>query len=496
MTRLFISFLTTLILFSFLMFSSASATQLKRIVSPPLTEQWYGIYVDNERVGFYRQKISSATGGGYHIEADGSVKMKIMGFSKEASTRESYFVTKSLGLRTFEVEQTINNQPSRVVGTAKDNIIRLTIETNGTKKEKQIKVRGEVFPGAALNILPLIRDTAVGKTYKVMMFDPEELKVKDVKISILGEEMFAGGTLAIKLRNNLYPFVNNDVWVGAQGETLMESVRDGLVTTKLEPAKQLVGFIGNLALSKKDLIYDFSMIRVQKPLDEKQKKNGLILEIQGWNDALPLLQTNYQRLTPKEPGILGVRTGTEVVLSGVSVVTEKPADFLQPAEKIESNAPQLVAKVQELLNNKTIVKDRVIALAGWTSEWLKDTVDDAGGALESFSSRSGNCQTHARLYTALARAAGIPTRFVSGLVYQEKLGFLYHSWAESLVDGSWLPVDPTFNQIPADPTHIKLFEGHRPEDMTPIISIIGRIKINVLESQPNILPVTDNKPAT
>jgi len=120
-------------------------------------------------------------------------------------------------------------------------------------------------------------------------------------------------------------------------------------------------------------------------------------------------------------------------------------------------------------------------LASWSAQWLDDTVDDGGSAAESITSKSGNCQTHARLYTALARAAGIPTRFVSGLVYLDGKGFLYHSWAESFIEGRWVSVDPTYNQLPADPTHIKLLEGHLPRDMAPIIAIIGRIKITVLE---------------
>jgi transglutaminase-like putative cysteine protease len=110
-------------------------------------------------------------------------------------------------------------------------------------------------------------------------------------------------------------------------------------------------------------------------------------------------------------------------------------------------------------------------------------VDDGGGAVASLKSRHGNCQTHARLYTALARAAGIPTRFVSGLVALEGKGFLYHSWTESLLAGRWVAVDPTYNQLPADPTHLKFFEGHTSDDLAPIIAIIGRIRIKVLEAK-------------
>lgn len=156
--------------------------------------------------------------------------------------------------------------------------------------------------------------------------------------------------------------------------------------------------------------------------------------------------------------------------------------YLKPAEKIESDAAEIVAQAQELATGKKDAGETARALAAWTADRLKDTIDDGGGALASMKSRVGNCQTHARLYTALARAVGIPTRFVSGMVYQEGKGFLYHSWAESFLGGSWVAVDPTYNQLPADPTHLKFFEGHTPDELSPIIAIIGKIRATVVKT--------------
>ena len=77
----------------------------------------------------------------------------------------------------------------------------------------------------------------------------------------------------------------------------------------------------------------------------------------------------------------------------------------------------------------------------------------------------------------------VPTRFVSGLVYQAGQGFLYHSWAESLVNGAWLAVDPTFAQVPADVTHINLVEGETPEEMLPLAGVVGRVRAKVVEQR-------------
>jgi hypothetical protein len=463
--------------------SSASfAATFKKLDRPPLSERWFGIHVDGERVGFYRQTISEIPEG-YRMDGYGSVRMRVMGFSKEASTHETYLVAKNLSLRSFDVEQTINGSPSHITGKAVDGILRIRSESGGKTSDKQLKYKGDVFPGPALNLYPLMRDPSAGKTYKILTFDPEESKVKDVSISVLGEDKTPEGLPALKLRNNLYPFVNNDILVDSQGNTLTESVRDGLVMTRSEDPKLLGAFVSSVALAKKDLIYDFSLIRVDPPIKDQKKLVGLAVEISNWNAALPLLQDGGQTAEKLSEDRISIKTGS-LARSPATPEPVKPAEvYLKPADKIESDAPEITAQAKLLAVGTKNPEELAGVLAAWTADWLKDTIDDGGSAVASFKSRTGNCQTHARLYTALARASGIPTRFVSGLVYLDGKGFLYHSWAESFIGGRWVSIDPTYNQLPSDPTHLKFFEGHLPEDTAPIIAIIGRIKINILESK-------------
>jgi transglutaminase-like putative cysteine protease len=105
-------------------------------------------------------------------------------------------------------------------------------------------------------------------------------------------------------------------------------------------------------------------------------------------------------------------------------------------------------------------------------------VVDSFSAVEVLHARKGECQAHALLYTAMARAAGIPTKLVGGIVYMEGMGFLYHSWAESYADG-WIVVDPTFNQVGVDATHIKLVEGHDWTSLLQIGKVVGQIKVKI-----------------
>ena len=189
-------------------FAAAAAHQL---TAPPLGERWFAILIDNEQVGFYRQLTKPLPEGGYRIEGDGSVRMKVMGFTKESSSREIYQVGPNLALKTLEVEQTINGSKSRLSGKMVPGGLQIKREADGKSNMKTLKAKAELFPGPVLNLIPLFKGTAPGKTLRIFSFDPEEMAIKEVKISVLGEEKTPDGQPALKLRNNLYPFVDNDI---------------------------------------------------------------------------------------------------------------------------------------------------------------------------------------------------------------------------------------------------------------------------------------------
>ena len=96
----------------------------------------------------------------------------------------------------------------------------------------------------------------------------------------------------------------------------------------------------------------------------------------------------------------------------------------------------------------------------------------------------GDCNEHTALFVAMARSIGIPARIAVGLAFVRG-AFYYHAWPEVYIDegnnrGLWLPVDPTFNQFPADATHFRLARGGL-DKQAAILPLIGRVKIAVLE---------------
>ena len=117
------------------------------------------------------------------------------------------------------------------------------------------------------------------------------------------------------------------------------------------------------------------------------------------------------------------------------------------------------------------------------NDWVYTVIDkkpvvSIPSALEVLKQREGDCNEHTALFTALARAAGIPTRMAAGIVYLED-GFYYHAWPEVWL-GAWTAIDPTFGQFPADATHIRFVTGNL-DRQSDIIKLVGKLKVEVLE---------------
>lgn len=445
----------------------------------PLGEQWFGIYLGGERTGFARHTLAE-TDDGYEITVEASVKMLVLGFSREASSRERYRVSRSLSLRSFQVEQVLDGTPMMLSGEATPKGVKVTVISGGSRKEKLLKAKGSVYPPPALNLYPLLKGTAPGKVYRLQMIDIEGVKVKEVEITVKGSETLPDGTRALHIRNDLYPMVDNDVWLDPSGRTIRESVRDGLVETRAEDRESTRRFIAEAALSRRDLILDFSLVRVEPPLKDPTALTRLVLEVEGIPAGFTLPQGGGQEARRRDDGKV-VFTVEPTAKGSTSGEDGEPARFLAPTDRLPADHPTLVARAKEVVGEEPDAGKRVEKLVRWVAGYVEDSVTDAPSPLDTLASRKGNCQSHARLYVSVARAAGIPSRFVSGLVYLAGKGFLYHSWAESRVEGGWLPVDPTFGQVPVDATHVKLVEGESPDEMAAIAGVVGKIRARVME---------------
>lgn len=103
--------------------------------------------------------------------------------------------------------------------------------------------------------------------------------------------------------------------------------------------------------------------------------------------------------------------------------------------------------------------ERLAALVAFVHDYVEYRPQALpSGVLETIAARSGDCTEFADLLTTLARALGWPARTVIGLAYAEREGpaLAFHAWSEVALSGVWRAVDPTWNQVRVDATHIPL----------------------------------------
>lgn len=172
------------------------------------------------------------------------------------------------------------------------------------------------------------------------------------------------------------------------------------------------------------------------------------------------------------------------------------AAFLAGSSMIDASDPAVIEMAQEAVKG---VEDRPAARAEAIRRHVHKSITtkdlDIGFATASEVARTheGDCTEHAVLLAALLRAAGIPSRVVSGLVYAEGFAgqsdiFGYHMWAQALleVDGRmcWIDLDGTLNETTFDATHIALAvsalgDNQTYEALAPMATMIGRLSIKV-----------------
>ncbi|MBN1200576.1 MAG: transglutaminase domain-containing protein [Anaerolineae bacterium] len=122
--------------------------------------------------------------------------------------------------------------------------------------------------------------------------------------------------------------------------------------------------------------------------------------------------------------------------------------WLAPSDLIDSDNPTLVDKVSELVQETGTTLDKAKSIQRFVMahlEFRHYKGHDRYSASESYEMGYGTCVNHARLFVALARAAGIPARTVWGVIYDNGAYDWHHEWAEYLDDnGAWHPLDLTF----------------------------------------------------
>jgi len=454
----------------------------------PQREDWFGVIFNGEKIGLthYRIEERNAPAGTFEIFSEALLRFKVLGLGKEVVLKESGTVAADMTLIDFVSDMTLDGKKIILSGKVREKELIVWEETERRKEEKIFPLSQPLFPGLAINFYPLLHGLQVGRNFRYLIYSPQSRSLQEVSQEVVGYEsskLFPGE--AFKVKTSMAG-LSTTSWINARGETLLEMAIMGALLTVKEDEPLAKQFLYEKSLAKSDLLLDYSLVKADKMIPNPRALKSLQVELEGFPDAGLFVCTDWQEVQIKkqEKGWSGRYT-----LKASSPLSERALllpiagpqmkAFLRASAAIQSMSPEITKQAEDILQGEGNALLAVKKIVHWMKREVKSSLQESFSALDVLHSKQGECQAHSFLYTALARAAGIPTKIVSGLVFVEGLGFLYHSWTESYV-GEWVAVDPTFGQVGADATHIKLIEGERFEDLSPLIHVIGRLKARVI----------------
>jgi len=179
-----------------------------------------------------------------------------------------------------------------------------------------------------------------------------------------------------------------------------------------------------------------------------------------------------------------------VTLDGLDAFLAKTAYLETDDERVRRHAERAVGDEKDALACAKRIERYV-------REFVSDKSMDIGfaTAAEVAQSAEGDCSEHAMLSAAMARAAGLPSRVVMGLVYVPGLSspgvgprgaFGYHMWSEVLVaKDRWYPVDAALGGF--DATHVAMAKSDLAttspvsQMVLPLLEAIASVRIEVVE---------------
>jgi hypothetical protein len=454
-----------------------------------LMDDWYGVYFSDLKVGWEHIEITKGDLGGsevVRVRDVGNVLYVIEDDKAPLSfgTTAEVFLTPDEHLLGFTYDQSLAAHSLSIVAETKEGVVYIDVTSGGGTQRIKFDESEKIYPATALAYFSLKEEIAPGKTYTYHVF-LEGLKLtQDITITILDQEEMniKGKTEKVYRVEGAIRGYTITSFVRTDGRVLKQVTMDNFVMLS-ETKEEATRMDPGSGLSMYALI-DYSLVTPNRPITDPPGLSSLTVRITGIPPGIKPMTGDVQTFEgPDETG--GYTYAIESAdLSKLSVPAygtfpREVQEHLVPTLDVESASKEIKDTVQKIIGKRTDPLTDAKKITAWVNKNLKKRLVDTTSALDTLRSMEGECQAHAGLAAALFRAAGIPAKIVSGIVYSADIsGFAYHSWNEVYL-GSWVPVDATFGQFPADVTHIKFAEGG-PESIIDTVPLVGAIGLEVV----------------
>jgi hypothetical protein len=438
----------------------------------PHRDLWTGVVFNGQKVGFTRRQVRAAADapGRWEIESEAVMRLQFLGVDKRIRLHARDRVRADLTLEAFSYEHEIDGNRLLVAGKAEAKMMTFTVKGGGSSETRTLALEKPLYPTSALAVLPIFGGLKLGRAGRYAVFHGETQALAEAEQEVLAyetSELFMGA--AFKVATRLLG-LETTTWIAADGRPLFELGMRGVIISALEEEERARQYLVEAALNKRDAMLEFSLLRAG-PLEAPRRVSRMEIIVEG------------MELTPPSDGGQTCARKAERVECRIDraapLAQGDPRRYLAPTLAAPSVLKEISDLAGEISKGSAGDEQTIARILAWMDANIAKEAVDAFTAADVLRARRAECQGHAYLFAALARASRIPARIVNGIAYSDEHGgFLYHTWNEAWIAGrGWQPVDATFGQAHADATHVKLIEGESAAELVPLVNLVGRVRV-------------------
>jgi len=441
---------------------------------------WMEIFLKDSKVGYSMTQVDPL-GEDYLVWEEVVLNLNLMGQASAMRTHIRSLLDSQFRLKHFTLRIESGAVRFQLSGQVEGRRMRIEAGEGAHKRTHTIEVAGPLVTGAAMSIFFRGRELKRGDSFTFPLFDPTTMAQKEVVVSVAGRESIVINRIpysTFRLETDMWG-QKVTFWLDEAGDVLKETGFMGLTLVRSSAAEAPRDLQGNESSD----FYEMASIDVKPKLRQPERLTYLKLKVKGLENTsfhADVLNRGRQRFAGDLLEVIqektDLRASYDLPWTGGD---DDIKAYLRPGFNVESDDEAIVSQARKIVNATT---DPVVAaerLLTWVYQHVeKRPVLSLPSAVEVLKTRTGDCNEHAVLLTALLRAVGIPARECVGLVYVGGR-FFYHAWTEAYI-GRWISMDATLNQMPTDATHIQLARGGL-EHQTDVIPLIGKIELNVMD---------------
>jgi len=436
---------------------------------------WMNIFQDNKKIGFSHSRYARLEQG-YRFNETMFMKINTMGMIQDISLNTSGNLNPDFSLRSFDFEIASGRFNFSATGDISDRTLALSIQNSGAKQTHQIALADDIYFTSGIVQAASAGKLKPGDQLTLKVFDPIAMGQESILLHILeNEDITIMGKVKKATKISLkFKGATQLTWMDEKGDLLREKGILGIILEKTTREDAMNG----LPIQSSQDLTKVASIQANIDIDNPEELMKLRFEISGSGDFAKQLQGGRQTYTAPVLSVQKESLDDLAQQTPPPLPTENLTTFLAPSTFIQSDHPAIQKLASDLTNDMDSPLEKARKLVAWIQKHIqKRPVLSLPDALSTLENRVGDCNEHAVLFAALARAVGIPTKIEAGVVFLRKR-FFYHAW-NSIYAGRWITVDALFDQIPADVTHIRFASGMQ-KDQLDILGLIGNLKIQIL----------------